>query len=78
MWPGGSKQETGEITGKAVAAYFGSVVPDIVSGVGIEQGSKGTKVFASEELSGRLEYKALQFIQCSQESLEEYIINLTI
>lgn len=57
MWPGESKQEPGEITGKAVAAYFGSVVPDIVSGVGIEQGSKGTKVFASEELSGHLEYK---------------------
>lgn len=62
-------------------AYIGSAVPD--TGVGIEQGSKGTKVFAFEELSGHSEwvlalYKALQFIQCSQESLEEYIINLHI
>lgn len=53
MWPVESKQETGEITEKAIVAYFGSVVPD--TGVGIEQGSKGTKIFASEEVSGHSE-----------------------
>lgn len=53
MWPGKSKQETGEITEKAIVAYFGCVVPD--TGVGIEQGSKGTKVLASEDLSGHSE-----------------------
>lgn len=35
-----------------ITAYFGSVVPGIDSGVGIEQGPKGTKIFAFEELSG--------------------------
>lgn len=53
MWPGESKQETGEIAEKAAVAYFGSVVP--ATGVGIEHGSKGTKIFGSEELSGHSE-----------------------